>query len=425
MEIAIAVSQIPNQKWRGKMKRITVMAMILVICIITIPAMAQEDKATLDETDGKTYTHAPFTISFVPNIGIGGPMGGNVITNCSINILAGRYAKLRGVEFGSILNWETEEVTGAQFAGIMNLLEKGELHGLQVAGIANFIGGDIASGGQIGNINSVNGEVKGFQIGNINYTGGTVKGLQIGNINYIQGSINGPQIGNVNYVGDTFDGFQLGTVNYANYVGSKVNTGAQIGVVNVGGDMVGTQIGVVNIARKIRGTQIGVINYSDEMEGAPFGIFSFVRKGQIHLDVWASETSVANIALKTGSKHVYSILALSYQPSFGDDPYRWSPGIGIGGHIPFGSKYINIEALSFGINEGEAWTEDVHMINKLKLIGGWEATPHVSVFAGLTLNVFVSQVNDGSHIATGSFYDHEGTDTWVRMWPGFVAGVRF
>jgi len=196
-------------------------------------------------------------------------------------------------------------------------------------------------------------------------------------------------------------------------------------VVNVGGDIVGAQVGVVNIARRVRGTQIGVVNYADEMDGAPLGIFSFVRKGRINVDVWASDTSVANIALKTGSKHVYSILALGFQPSFGDNPYRWSPGIGIGGHIPFGSKYINIEALSFGINEGEAWTEDVHMVNKLRLIGGWEATPNISVFAGLTLNVFVSEVNDGSHIATGSFYDHEGKDKWVRMWPGFVAGVQF
>ena len=81
--------------------------------------------------------------------------------------------------------------------------------------------------------------------------------------------------------------------------------------------------------------------------------------------------------------------------------------------------------LSFHVNEGEAWESDLHMINKLRLIGGWEVNPKLSVFAGLTLNVFVSEVNDGEHISTGSFYDHEGDDTWVRMWPGFVAGVQF
>jgi hypothetical protein len=280
-------------------------------------------------------------------------------------------------------------------------------------------------GGQIGNINYAVGAIEGFQIGNINYVGGAIKGAQIGNVNYVRNSFSGLQIGNVNYVEDSIHGFQIGTVNYVNYIGANVNRGAQIGVVNVGGEIAGTQIGVVNIARKVRGTQIGIVNYADEMNGAPLGIFSFVRKGQIHLDVWASDTFVSNIALKTGSKHVYSILAVGYQPSFGDDPYRWATGIGIGGHIPFGSKFVNIEALSFHVNEGEAWENDLHMINKLRLIGGWEINPRLSVFAGLTLNVLVSQVNDGDHMAIGSFYDHTGDDTWVRMWPGFVAGVQF
>jgi hypothetical protein len=176
----------------------------------------------------------------------------------------------------------------------------------------------------------------------------------------------------------------------------------------------------------MEGAQVGVVNLADEHNGAPIGIFSFVRKGQIHVDLWASDTSAANIALKTGSKHVYSILAMSYQPSFGDDPYRWSPGIGIGGHIPLGGpKFVNIEALSFHISEDDGWTDELHDISKLRLIGGWEVDPRFSLFAGVTLNVFVSRINDGRHIAMGSLYDRRGDSTWVRMWPGFVAGIQF
>ena len=407
------------------MKRITAISAILVFCMMAGPAMAQVDDAALEETAEKTYTHVPFSLSFVPNVSIGGLMGGDVITNVSINVRAGRYAKLRGVEFGSILNWETEEVTGAQFSGVVNLLEHGDLTGIQVAGVLNYVGRDVITGGQIGVINYVAGAIKGGQIGNINYVNGAFKGGQIGNLNYVRNSFRGLQIGNVNYIGNSMQGVQIGNVNYVNYIGANINRGAQIGVINVGGEIVGAQIGVINIARKVRGTQIGVVNYADEMSGAPLGIFSFVRKGQIHLDVWASDTSLTNIALKTGSKHVYSILAVGYQPSLGDDPYRWSTGIGVGGHIPFGSKFVNIEALSFHVNEDARWTDDLHMINKIRLIGGWEVNPSLSVFAGLTLNVFVSQLNDGGHIATGSFYDYEGKDTWVRMWPGFVAGVQF
>ncbi len=49
----------------------------------------------------------------------------------------------------------------------------------------------------------------------------------------------------------------------------------------------------------------------------------------------------------------------------------------------------------------------------------------MSLFAGVTLNVFVSEVNDGDHIGVASFFDYDGNDAWVRMWPGVVAGVQF
>jgi hypothetical protein len=258
----------------------------------------------------------------------------------------------------------------------------------------------------------------------VNYAGGHVQIAQLGGaVCLTLGNLKGVQMsGAVNYVGGDIHGLQCsGALNST--LGHV--RGTQIGVVNIGGDVLGAQIGVVNIARKLEGAQVGVVNLADELNGAPIGIFSFVRKGQIHVDVWASEISVANVALKTGSKHVYSILAVGYQPPFGDNPYRWSPGIGIGGHIPFGSKFVNVEALSFHINEDEGWTEELHMVSKIRLIGGWEVNPSFSVFAGVTLNVFVSQFDDGSHIALGSLYDKNWDDTWIRMWPGFVAGVQF
>ena len=93
--------------------------------------------------------------------------------------------------------------------------------------------------------------------------------------------------------------------------------------------------------------------------------------------------------------------------------------------FPFGSKYVNVEALSFRINEDEAWTNDLHMANKLRLIGGWRIDPRFSVFAGLTLNVFVSRFNNGGHIAVASLYDRRKDNSWIRIWPGFVAGVQF
>ena len=65
------------------------------------------------------------------------------------------------------------------------------------------------------------------------------------------------------------------------------------------------------------------------------------------------------------------------------------------------------------------------MINKLRFIGGWQLHPSIAVFAGLTLNVSVSQVRDAPDYGWLSFYDERGDDTQVQIWPGFVVGVQF
>lgn len=414
------------------MKKIAIILAILVLCATSLPAMAQQEKAE------KEYTHVPFSISFIPNVSIGGMMGDKVITNCSLNIIAGRYAKLRGVEYGVVLNWETEEVSGAQFSGVANFLEHGDLLGLQSAGVANFVGGKVIGGVQLAPLNFVGKSMKGFQAGTVNFIkgkaqgicqtgvvnfiGGDIVGGQIASVNFLGGDLNGAQVGNVNFAGGRMHGAQVGNVNY---IGRDLNKGAQIGVVNIGGNITGAQIGVVNIAHKMRGTQIGVVNLSDEIDGAPIGVFSFVRKGQIHLDVWGSDTSAFNLGLKTGNNRVYSIFALGYQPPIGDDPARWSPGMGIGVHFPYGSKFVNIEALGFHINEDEIWTDDIHRIDKLRFIGGWDLNRNLSAFFGVTLNVFVSQYNNGDHISIASLVKYNGDKTWVRIWPGFVAGIQF
>lgn len=399
------------------MKKLTILLILSILCMMTIPVMAQEEKPEspgreqVQTHEDSDYTHIPFSLSFLPGVSTGGLMGGDIITNVSINIIAGRYAKLHGVEFGSVLNWEMEEVCGAQFSGVANIVE-GDVRGFQSGGALNVVLGDLDGLQASGAVNYARGCVRIGQLGGaVNIALGDLKGIQAS--------------GAINYVGGNIKGVQTGVINYVNPMGDNVNKVAQIGVVNIGGDVSGTQIGVVNIGRKVEGAQVGVVNYAEELSGVPVGVFSFVRKGRLNVDVWGSETAPMNIGLKTGGKYVYGILAVGTQPF--SDLSRWFPGVGIGGHIPFGSKFVNVEALSFQINEGEAWTDETHVLNKFRLIGGWQVQPRLAVFAGVTLNVFVSQVNDGDHIAIGSFYDsvNDDGDRWVRMWPGFVAGVQF
>jgi len=448
---------------------------LLIIGIVAFSAPYVFADTASEEMDKpykqKTYTHIPISFSLLPGIGTSSLTDGReVVTNFSLNLIAGRYAKLYGFEYGIVLNWETEEAYGMQFSGVANLVQGymsgfqsagvtniilGDLDGLQTSGAVNYVQGHVRIGQMSGAVNFarrglegvqtsgagnyVEGDMLGFQAssalnmatgdlrgaqisGAVNYAGSNMWGCQGSSaLNVALGSITGAQMsGAVNYMDGDMLGFQAsGALNMAR---GRV-TGAQVGIVNIAGDISGAQVGVVNIAGNVEGAQVGVFNYADEINGAPIGVFSFVRKGQIHLDVWANEYSISNIALKTGGKYIYSIIALGAQPY--SDPYRWHVGAGIGGHIPRGLYFFNIEALNYQLNEGERWEEDLHQISKLRLIGGRQINPRVAVFAGVTLNVFVSNVNDGSRYNLGSIFKWSGDDEWVRIWPGFVLGVQF
>ena len=46
------------------------------------------------------------------------------------------------------------------------------------------------------------------------------------------------------------------------------------------------------------------------------------------------------------------------------------------------------------------------------------------LFAGPTLNVYTSTDSDGSDLAPWSVYEASPGGTFVRIWPGFAAGIR-
>ena len=431
--------------------------------------------------------HLPLTISLIPwisTVGFQDP-NRNITTNLSINIIAGYHTKLDGIELGGVLNLKGVEARGAQFAGVANIVG-GDVDGFQVSGGLNAAGRNVegfqasmglnVSGGDLDGFQAVVGaniagrNVKGFQASTgLNVSGGDLDGFQVAvGGNLVSGDVEGVQAavgGNIavrdlrgwqlavgpNFVSGSVGGRSLQTAVGPNIAGNLEGTqlsvagnialgshqdanipyaGTQIGMVNIAYGGIGSQIGLLNIAGHVQTSQVGLLNISGRMSGIPIGLISFVKDNPLHLQLWASDTEAANLGIRLGSRHVYSLLMVGSYPH--GDLGRWSSGFGIGGHIPLGKQlFLNVDLITREVvytdksQEGIWWYDEHTVLNKLRLAVGWERHKWFSVFGGVSLNFLVSDRWDSSDFGYGFEHVYRRDDTTVRVWPGFFAGVQF
>ena len=399
--------------------------------------------------------HLPMTISLIPwisTVGFQDP-NRNITTNLSINIIAGYHTKLDGIELGGVLNMKGVEARGAQFAGVANIVG-GDVDGFQVSGGLNAAGRNVEGSQTSGGLNAIGGDLNGFQVAaGINVTGGSVRGFQAsGGGNFAARNLQGLQITpGLNLVGRNVlnQGLQVAAgVNIAgNLEGTQISAaanialgsdqeanipyaGTQISIVNIAHGDIDTQIGLLNIAGHVRTSQVGLLNVSGRMSGIPIGLISFVKNNPPHLQLWGSDTEVANLGVRLGSRHVYSLLMVGSYPH--GDLGRWSSGFGIGGHIPLGVRlFLNVDLITRGVvyadeSEEDTWGYDEHtVLNKLRLAVGWERHKWFSVFGGVSLNFLVSHRPDTSDFGYGFDHVYREDDVTIRVWPGFFAGVQF
>ena len=399
--------------------------------------------------------HLPMTISLIPWISTAGfqDPNRNITTNLSLNIIAGYHTKLDGIELGGILNMKGIEARGAQFAGVGNIVGR-DLDGFQISGGLNAVGRDVEGFQASGGLNVSGRDLDGFQMAaGINATGRSVRGFQgAGGGNFAGRDLQGLQITSaLNFVGRNVlsQSLQIAAgVNIAgNLEGTQISaatnvalgwdqeantqsTGTQISMVNIAHGDIDTQIGLLNIAGHVRTSQVGLLNVSGRMSGVPIGLISFVKNNPLHLQLWSSDTEVANLGLRLGSRHVYSLLMVGSYPH--GDLGRWSSGFGIGGHIPLRKQlFLNVDLITRGMvytddSEKDAWVYDEHtVLNKLRLAVGWERHKWFSVFGGVSLNFLVSHRPDTSDFGYGFDHVYREDDVTIRVWPGFFAGVQF
>jgi len=323
------------------------------------------------------------------------PLGSHTTTSglyrnkYSLNLLGGYNGAVSFFEFGVGANIIRREVQGIQFAGLVNIV--GEyVRGYQFAGIANI----------------TNREVIGGQFAGI--------------LNIAKGSMFGIQAAGLANIGvEQLDGLQLACV--LNQHNGNINGG---------------QIGLINHAHKVQGFQLGLINICDTIHGTPFGLLSICKNGYGRIETYYSETTRANIIIKSGVKGLYNIFQFGI--NFNSNYYRWTFGYGLGSTVQLSKNAtISFDGIYMHINENQAFTNNLNEEVQLRIMLGLNITKRVTIFAGPTLNTSFSkyQNSNGSLGSTmipskAIIYDHTikskaGLDVYNPYWLGVNIGLRF
>jgi hypothetical protein len=152
------------------------------------------------------------------------------------------------------------------------------------------------------------------------------------------------------------------------------------------------------------------------------------------------------------ARHTYAFLGAGLHP-FGtkrghvgtayERGKAWEFGGGFGVHIPATDEvFVDIDMSGWGVTSGLRRGAALGGMGKLRAMVGWQAARRVAIFGGPTLNVLVDSIeedtllpaNEADGLRRGKVdrpgygwvaYEHSFEDVRVRVWPGFVAGMRF
>ena len=341
------------------------------------------------------FTTRPFQVSFTPGLGTHGKLSAQVVNNVSLNILGGYNGGVNGVEVGGLFNIDKKAVRYVQVAGLFNI-DGGPVQGVQVGGINNTV------------LNAV----EGIQVAGVN--------------NIVAGKFSGIQVGGVyNHVTDSVRGFQIAGV--GNFARRAVNGTQVAGVANISNHAInGVQIaGVLNYAKVLKGVQVGLINIADTSEGLSIGLINIVLKGYHKLSFSSDEIVRANVAFKTGSRKLYSILQAGF--NFNDSAEVFTFGYGLGSEFRLGKNFsINPELTAQQLYLG-SW-DHANILSRARLNLTVHLGKYLSFFAGPVYNVYYS--SQDIHIAgykkglPPSGYTTHTFGSNVKGWLGWTVGIN-
>lgn len=312
-------------------------------------------------------------------------------------------------------NIAPEKFDGVQVAGIFNV-GKGSVRGVQIAGLSNH-SFDSLTGVQIGGfLNTVHGNVRGVQAsGSINITDRDVYGAQLaGSFNIAAGDVHQLQVsGGMNYGKNIFGIQAAGGLNIAS------------------GTVYGLQLsGGLNMAQSVRGIQLGIVNLADSADGAMIGIFSYARHGYHKIEIGWNETMPLNFSFRTGSKIFHNIFA--FGTDFRPNKLVWAFGYGAGTSWAVHKRLdIGADLVNYHVSKGE-FAYSLSDLWKLNITADFHIAKNLSVAAGPSLNVFITDLHPGygestvTGIAPYYFFAQTYNNRYnAKAWVGASVAVRF
>jgi len=379
--------------------------LIILSCLTIFSASAQNDT---------TVASRPAQVSFFYPLGTNGIDSPQYVNNLSFNILYGVNGGLNGFELGGLVNTELGAVNGIQIAGLANINAK-QADGIMISGITNIVKDSSQSVAIAGISNIVGGSANGAQIAGISNTvNGNFNGIQAAGIaNVNNGSLIGLQVAGIS------------NTNNGHFIGAQVS-----GISNLNtGNLTGLQIGLLNKAQKVNGLQLGLFNYAEEFErGVPFGLINIVKNGFHAFDLSVSEAIFANVSLKSGVNNLYTIYKAGYSTN-GDDQY-YTYGLGIGSMLNLTDKFKIALDLSANHIVDQPFNPQIDMLNKADLTLRFNFNEHIGVFAGPSLNVYLSeyQLADADMQTINVPYTLYAEDWWfyegsTSIWVGVNGGL--
>lgn len=303
---------------------------------------------------------------------------------------------------------------GVQVAGIFNV-GRGSMNGCQIAGMLNHASDSLTGAQLSGGLNTVHGNVRGIQMsGGMNVTDRDVYGMQLS--------------GGMNLAGgDVYQLQAAGGTNYANDVhGMQLAGGLNL----ASGTVTGVQIsGGVNIAQNVKGLQVGVVNFADSVDGVMIGVFSFARHGYHKIEGGWNETTPINFAFRTGSTRFHNIFSFIADPRESD--IVWGFGYGVGSATKLNRRLdLGLDVVNHHISSG-TFSESLSDLWKMSLILDFHITKNLSLAAGPTLNVFVTDLDPSGNelpvtgIAPYYFFAQTYDNRWnAKAWIGANVSLR-
>src|SRR5690606_11525741 len=240
--------------------------------------------------------------------------------------------------------------------------------------------------------------------------------------NLTRGNLNGAQFaGALNIASGDSKGLQSSVLtNIAHNL-----HGAQLSLLgNYAANVTGVQFGLVNIGNRVRGTQIGLVNIAKEVEGVPVGLVSISKTGGVHFSAWASNTNLANLGLRLGTRYTYSMFTFGYDREGNRDLF--GPGFILGVRAPVGNKFaVDLDVggdyltgarfccFEDTIAERRAHARDRSHF-RLRAIPTWQPHPHFPLGAGRGIAV---------RVRFGVYSGYTEIDHTVTLGPEVLLGV--